>query len=183
MNKWTLVVLLAIGPGQAAGDDSAAPGSKGSGTPEPNEPSPPISQGAPPPPSEGNGLQWIQPSPVPPVATGRAVRGALPAALRAPEPPPDELEGLRAVSLREGHGTIALRGTTRAVQRGDRLGSALVKAVGSDRIILERPARPGGQGQSAREAATMVVTFGPGGEARVRVYVLAGAAAPPPEVR
>lgn len=156
MNKWTLVVLLATGSRLEAN---------------------PVEQ-------ETDGLSWVQPSPVPPVATGRAVRGALPNGLLAPEVSTNELAGLRAVSLREGHGTIALRGTTRAIRCGDRLGSVLVKAVGSDRIILERPAQPGGpQGQAAQGPATIVVTFGPGGEARVRTYALATATAPPPEVR
>ena len=126
----------------------------------------------------------FQPSPVPPVATLRGVRGALPVALFAKGPATGELSGLRAVALQEGNATISLRGETRSIRAGDRLGSSMVKAVGADRIVLERSARDAQRsGAPSQEAATIVVTFGSDGQARVRTYVLVGSTVPPPEVR
>jgi hypothetical protein len=118
------------------------------------------------------------------VAKAGPVRSRLSDALRVPEAPSGELSGLRAVSLREGSAVISLAGAARAVRPGDRIGAATVKAVGSDRIILERP-QPLAQAPAAvtNGAVIMVVTFGPGGEARVRTYASMGAVAPLPERR
>jgi hypothetical protein len=135
------------------------------------------------PPPGGDGgpqeeLVWLQPSPIPPVASRGPVRARLAGDVRAHAEPPGELAGLRAVSLREGSAVVALAGATRPVRPGERIGAALVKAIGADRIILERSDGPGGTG-----TATLVVTFGPGGEARVRTYAPMSARTPPPEIR
>ena len=121
-------------------------------------------------------VHLVQPSPKPPYIRPGAIRGQL-SEVRAAAPPSGELAGLRAVSLREGNGVISLAGATRPVRPGERIGSATVKAVGADRIVLERPAASSGTG-----VVLIVVTCGPGGEPRVRTYT--GLADPPaPEPR
>lgn len=130
-----------------------------------------------------DGLSWVQPSPVPPAITTRTVRGTLAGGQADQAKVTGDLAGLRAVALREGGGTIALGRETRSVKPGDRIGESVVKAVGADRIVLERPARPASGSNPPQDAATIVITFGPGGEPRVRTYVLPGAMSAPPEVR
>lgn len=130
-----------------------------------------------------DGLSWVQPTPIPPAITARTVRGTLSAGQSDQAKATGDLAGLRAVALREGRGTIALGRETRSVKPGDRLGESVVKAVGADRIILERPARHASGSHAPQDAATIVITFGPGGEPRVRTYVMPGAASAPPEVR
>lgn len=137
------------------------------------------------PPPGGDGspkheLVWLQPPPIPPVASRGPIRARLGGDMRAPAALSGELAGLRAVSLREGSAVIALAGATRPVRPGERIGSALVKAIGADRVVLEMP---DGSGEPGTKAATLVVTFGPGGEARVRTYAPMGARMPPPEIR
>lgn len=144
---------------------------------------PALAADAPPAAERKDGLSWVQPSPVPPTASSRLVRGEEPAAMRVPERPSGDLAGLRAVSLAEGRATIALGGASRTIRKGDRIGALLVTGVGSDRIILDRPGRPGSATEAATEPATIVVTFATGGEARVRTYQLPGVPASPPEVR
>ena len=123
------------------------------------------------------GVHLVQPSPKPPVSRPGPLKGQLAGAARAAAPPTGELEGLRAVSMSEGSGVIFIAGTARPVRRGDRSGTATVKAVGSDRLVLERPAGP------SSASALIVVTFGPSGEARVRIYTPVTDAAPSPESR
>jgi hypothetical protein len=112
------------------------------------------------------------PDVLPPVLTGRTVRGRV-----TPETPPTgplaaELDGLRAVSLREGAAELSLDGVVRKVKVGDGLGSGTVRAIGTDRIVLERPfSVPGG----TPSRATVVVTFGKDGVPRVRTIVDVGA--------
>ena len=111
------------------------------------------------------GLRLMHPSPLPPSSPSGPVRAGLAGGARATAPPGGELSGLRAVTLREGTAVISLDGVTRSVRPGDALGSATVKAVGSNRIVLER------HGPSAAGTpAIVVIRFGPGGEARVRTY-------------
>jgi hypothetical protein len=155
MKRWTVVILLAGAPWLAAADGPA------------------------PDPQRKDGLSWVQPSPTPPVATSSAVRGELPRNLRGPERPSGELAGLRALSLAEGRATVAIGGVSRTIRKGDRIGGLVVRAVGSDRIILDRPGRAG---TAAAEPATIVVTFETGGEARVRTYQVPSAPAAPAEV-
>ena len=112
------------------------------------------------------------PEALPPVTTGRPVRGRV-----TPDTPPagaaaGELAGLRAVALREGAAELSLDGVVRKVKVGDALGSGTVRAIGADRIVLERPfSVPGGTPSSA----TVIVTFGKGGAPRVRTIVDVGA--------
>jgi hypothetical protein len=112
------------------------------------------------------------PEALPPALTGRTVRGAV-----TPDTPPagalaDELDGLRAMTLREGSAELSLDGVVRKVKVGDALGSGTVRAVGADRIVLERPFSASG-GTPSR--ATVVVTFGKDGVPRVRTFVDVGA--------
>jgi hypothetical protein len=123
-------------------------------------------------------VRLVQPSPKPPRIRQGPFKGQLANEARAAAPPSGELASLRAVSLREGSGVISFAGTTRPVRPGDRLARATVKAVGSDRLVLEGPATSSGTG-----AALIVVTFGPGGEARVRTFIALTEAMPPPESR
>lgn len=129
-------------------------------------------------------LTLVQPSPRPPVVKSGPVRGQAAEGLRTAASPSGEMSDLRAVSLREGSGVISLAGATRPVRPGDRIGTATVKAVGSDRIILETQgtlvssAPPG-----ASAAATIVVTFGHDGRARVRSYAAMTSQASPQESR
>jgi hypothetical protein len=122
------------------------------------------------------GLTWMQPPSIPPSGVTGPVRGRLAGDAHAIEAPSGDLAGLRAVSLREGQGVVALGGSTRSVRPGDRIGSATVKAIGSDRIILERAA-------SGVPPTTIVVTFGANGTARVRTYAPMGSVASTPEAR
>jgi hypothetical protein len=115
------------------------------------------------------------PETLPPVTTGRPVRARL-----MPDAPPaaaaGELAGLRAVALREGAAELSLDGVVRKVKIGDALGSGTVRAIGADRIVLERPfSVPGG----TPSRATVIVTFGKGGVPRVRTIVDLGALPPP----
>ena len=116
------------------------------------------------------------PEALPPALTGRTVRGRM-----TPDTPPagaaaGELGGLRAVTLREGAAEVSLGGVVRRVKIGDTLGSGTVRAIGADRIVLERPfSVPGG----TPSRATVTVTFGKGGVPRVRTFVDLGALPPP----
>jgi hypothetical protein len=133
------------------------------------------------PPGGGSGpkdeLVWMQPPTVPPMAAKGPVRARIVGDMRA-RSASGEIAGLRALSLREGSAVVTLAGAQRPIRPGDRIGSARVKAIGSDRIILEEDG-PGGTG----DAATLVVTFGPGGVPRVRTYAPMTARTPPPEIR
>ena len=112
------------------------------------------------------------PEALPPAVTGRTVRAGV-----TPDTPPagalaGELDGLRAVTLREGAADLSLDGVVRKVKVGDALGSGTVRAIGTDRIVLERPfSVPGG----APSRATVIVTFGKDGVPRVRTIVDVGA--------
>jgi hypothetical protein len=123
------------------------------------------------------GVHLVQPSPKPPVSRPGPLTGQLASGARAAAPPSGELAGMRAVSMSEGSGVISLAGATRSVRRGDAIGTATVKAVGSDRLVLERPAGP------SATAALIVITFGPSGEARVRTYTPVTDPLPSPEPR
>ncbi len=118
------------------------------------------------------------PETVPPVVTRRTVSARV-----APETTPagltaGDLGGLRAVSLREGAADVSLDGVARKLKVGDALGAGTVRAIGSDRISLERPfAVPGGPASRA----TVIVTFGKGGLPRLRTIVDVGAV-PRPEL-
>jgi hypothetical protein len=127
-------------------------------------------------------VHLVQPSPKPPVSRPGPLKGQLTNGHAVAASPSGELLGLRAVSLREGSGVISLAGATRPVRPGDRIGVATVKAVGADRLILERPA-PSSGSPAAAPAAIIVVTFGAGGEARVRTYTSVTDAAPSPGIR
>jgi hypothetical protein len=108
------------------------------------------------------------PEVLPPVLTGRTVRGGV-----MPETPPvgaaaGELRGLRAGTLREGAADLSLDGVVRKIKVGDALGSGTVRAIGADRIVIERPfSVPGG----TPSRATVIVTFGKTGLPRVRTIV------------
>lgn len=128
--------------------------------------------------SSRGGAHLVQPSPKPPVRRPGPIRGQVVSPALAAALPSGELAGLRAVSLAEGSGVISLAGVTRAVRPGDRIGTATVKAVGSDRVVLERPAA-----SPANAAVLIVVTFGPGGDARVRTYAPVTDPPPSPEPR
>jgi hypothetical protein len=128
-------------------------------------------------------IKLVQPSPKPPVSRPGPVRGRLATGTRAAAEPTGELSGLRAVSLGEGSAVISLAGATRSVRPGDRIGALTVKAVGSDRLILERPPVPSAAPSAASGAAIVVVTFASGGEARVRTYARVTGAPPSPESR
>jgi hypothetical protein len=118
----------------------------------------------------------LLPEALPPALTGRTVSGRV-----TPDTPPagaaaGELDGLRAVTLREGAAELSLGGVVRKVKIGDALGSGTVRAIGADRIVLERPfSVPGG----TPSLATVIVTFGKGGVPRVRTFVDVGALPPP----
>lgn len=118
-----------------------------------------------------------RPEPQPPVITARTARARV-----APDGQPGaaagEYAGLRAVTLREGSADVSLDGVARKVRVGDLLGPGTVRAIGADRIVLERPfSVPGG----TPSRATVIVTFGKGGVPRVRTLVAVGALpAPPP---
>lgn len=131
---------------------------------------------------------WVEPSPVPPFARPGAIQDRLePGATgRKPSALTGELAGLRAVSMREGSAIVATRGTNRTIRPGDRLGDVVVKAIGSDRLVLEKSQELPGPalGQPPRTVTlTIVVTFDSTGQARVRKYVPLDGWAPPPEVR
>ena len=112
------------------------------------------------------------PEPLPPVLTGRTVRSGMTRDARPPGEAPGEFDGLRAVALRDGSADLSLNGVAQKVKVGDRLGSGTVRAIGADRIVLERPfSVPGG----TPSRATVVVTFGKGGVPRVRTIVEVGA--------
>jgi hypothetical protein len=116
------------------------------------------------------------PEPAAPVVTHRTVRGAVLPDARPPGAPAGELDGLRAVTLREGAADVSLDGVARKLKVGDALGSGTVRAIGANRIVLERPfSVPGG----TPSAATVIVTFGKGGLPRVRTIVGVGALPPP----
>jgi hypothetical protein len=112
------------------------------------------------------------PEALPPALTGRTARGRLTPDVPAAGAAAGELDGLRAVSLREGAAEVSLDGVLRKVKVGDPLGSGTVRAIGADRIVLERPfSVPGG----TPSRATVIVTFGKGGVPRVRTIVDVGA--------
>ena len=116
------------------------------------------------------------PEPTAPVVTGRTVRGGVLPETRPPGAPAGELDGLRAVTLREGTADVSLDGVARKLKVGDALGSGTVRAIGANRIVLERPfSVPGG----TPSRATVIVTFGKGGLPRVRTIVEVGALPPP----
>jgi hypothetical protein len=116
------------------------------------------------------------PEPPAPVVTKRTVRGRMTPDTRPPGMPARELDGLRAVALREGSADVSLDGVARKVEVGDVLGSATVLAIGANRIVLERPfSVPGG----VPSRATVIVTFGKGGVPRERTIVDVGALPPP----
>jgi hypothetical protein len=149
------ITLLALAFSAAA---LAAPVAADDAKPEhPSAPTPPVVQ---------------LPEELPPVLTGRTVSGRV-----TPDTPPagapaGELDGLRAVTLREGAAELSLGGKVRKVKVGDALGSGTVRAIGADRIVLERPfSVPGG----TPSRATVIVTFGKGGVPRVRTFVDVGA--------
>jgi hypothetical protein len=95
----------------------------------------------------------------------RNVKSARPPASSSDEPTTGEFAGLRALSLREGAARISFGGATLTLKPGDGLGSTRVKAIGSDRLVLERAGTPAAPG-----ATTVVVTFGADGRPRVRSY-------------
>jgi hypothetical protein len=112
------------------------------------------------------------PEPPPPVVVRGTARARVAPATRKAGDKKDELDGLRAVTLREGLAEVTLAGVHRKLGAGDPLGTATVKAIGADRIVLERPfAAPGG----TPGRALVIVTFGADGVPRVRTYVDAGA--------
>jgi hypothetical protein len=111
-----------------------------------------------------------------PVVTRRTVRGRMSADTRPPGKAAGELDGLRAVALREGSADVSLDGVARQIKVGDALGSGTVLAIGANRIVLERPfAVPGG----TPSRATVIVTFGKGGLPQQRTIVEVGALPPP----
>ena len=117
------------------------------------------------------------PEALPPVASRGTVGARLTPEASTQRTRKDELDGLRAVALREGLAEVTFGGVPQKLAAGDLLGTGIVKAIGSDRIVLDRPfAVPGG----APGRALVIVTFGPGGAPRVRAYVDVGALPPPP---
>jgi hypothetical protein len=148
---------------------AAAPALAGPGPANDEDPKP-----AQPPASSQSILQT--PEPLAPVVTKRTVRGRMTPDVRPSGTPAGELDGLRAVALREGSADVSLDGVARKIEVGDVLGSGTVLAIGANRIVLERPfSVPGG----VPSRATVIVTFGKGGVPRERTIVEVGALPPP----
>lgn len=112
-----------------------------------------------------------------PVLVRRTARVRVTPDGRTPGTAAGDLDGLRATALKEGEAQVQLAGVSRRVRVGDLLGSGTVRAIGTDRIVLEKAFSVAG-GTPSR--ATVVVTFGPGGVPRVRTFVDATALPPPP---
>ena len=97
-----------------------------------------------------------------PKAGGPAASAANSPATAAPRP---LLASMRAVKVAEGEARVTVAEAERVLRPGDLLGGDTVRTVSDGVIVLDRPAVPGRPGG----AATVVVRFDAGGEARVRV--------------
>jgi hypothetical protein len=129
-----------------------------------------------------NGASWERAGP--PAISAAPLQAVTAPVSPAPRKPgaadAGELQGAKAVALKEGEGTLLVGGSAVSVRPGSVIGSDVVTSIGSDRIILVRgatAANPSGE-------ATVVVSFDARGQARVRVYWLSDPAAKVPrEVR
>jgi hypothetical protein len=114
------------------------------------------------------------PPPIEPSLERRPARATL--ATGRPEARRDALLPLRRLSVAEGEATLEVDGVREVVRPGERLGGDTVKSVSPERIVLERPAKPG----EAGGPALVIVTFEEGGRGRERVFRAADPAAPRP---
>ena len=90
------------------------------------------------------------------------------------------LQGATAVALKEGEATLLVGASTLTLRPGSIVGPDVVTSIGSDRVVLVR----GATVSNPAGAATVVVSFDPQGQGRVRVYWLSDPAATTPrEVR
>ena len=83
---------------------------------------------------------------------------------------------LRAVSVARGEATLEIDGARDIVRPGSQVGGDTVKSVEPDRIVLERPARPGHAGGPA----LVIMTFDEAGRAKTRVFWTIDPEAPRP---
>jgi hypothetical protein len=99
------------------------------------------------------------------------------AVVTAPGPAPDRnrpsadagaLEGVRALSVRDGEARLVIGGVERTIRPGDAIGADVVTGVAPERITLVRGASP----SAPSGEATVVVAFDAQGRGRVRVYSL-----------
>lgn len=114
------------------------------------------------------------PPPVEPSLERRPARGTL--ATGESPAPKNAQPSLRRVSVGEGEATLEVDGALEVVRPGARLGADTVKSVSAERIVLERPAKPGDPGGPA----LVIVTFDEAGRGRERVFWAADPAAPRP---
>jgi hypothetical protein len=71
------------------------------------------------------------------------------------------------VSMAEGEATLEIDGAREVVRPGTKLGDDTVKSIAPERIVLERPAKPGQPG------ALVILTFDDAGRTRTRVFWMA----------
>jgi hypothetical protein len=102
---------------------------------------------------------------VPPPDTAPKKAAFPPEPTRSPAESPHAaaLKGLRAISLKEGEGRIALGGSERLVRPGDALGNDVVKSIEPGRMVLSRKTADVGE-------AIVIVSFDAQGRGRVRVF-------------
>jgi hypothetical protein len=155
-----LVLTQVLGEGPALGDERPrtssqvqAPAQGGSGGTEPVPGAPPA----------------VEPS-----LERKPARGIL--AAGEPAGPKGASSSIRRVALADGEATLEVDGVREVLRPGERLGGDTVKSVSAERIVLERPARPGEPGGPA----LVIVTFDEAGRAKTRVLWTADPAAPRP---
>jgi len=113
----------------------------------------------------GGGVEPVPGAPpaVTPALETRAVAGTLgvsPSAAKAKA----ALSSLRALSTAEGKASLEVDGVRETVRAGSMLGRDTVKAVGTGRLVLERPAT------AKQPSALVIVTFDEAGRAKERVF-------------
>ena len=120
-------------------------------------------------PAQGGG--GVEPVPGAPPAIEPSLQGQPARATLAPGPRQRQADAarasVRAVSMGEGEATLEIDGAREVVRPGTKLGDDTVKSVAPERIVLERPAKPGQPG------ALVILTFDDAGRARTRVFWMA----------